>query len=293
MICRNKTLSVLILVAFFAGCGDDKSPESRQAEAQRALDKGECETAVSLFDTLQKEDLNNVDRRLDLSAAYLCRAGFSIQGLLKVVADFSKSTDKEGAKDALFKNITEQVSAIVPDTGLWRDSVCKSKALLGELNGTSTQWPCASKSDPVTKKVLLFGPNNPDAGYILSIVNLADATLTVADALNAISGIATCASTASCGALTSEDLLAIANSLLSAQQSISTATGTGGELSDTTGNLVFNADTDQSGALTDSEVLNYLLEQKIITNTNPVGVPPNCSLNPTTNKYACTPPPTP
>jgi hypothetical protein len=289
----GRTLLAVTLLAFFAGCGDENSPEARRAAAQRALDKGECATAVSLFDTLQKEEPSRVDLRLDLSAAYLCQAGFSVQGLLKVVTDFSK--DKEGTKNTLFKNITDQVSTLIPDTALWRANVCNSKALLGDVNQTT--WPCASKGKSLN--TVTYFKNDPDAGYILSIVNLADATLTVADAFSIASNITNCAgsttatSTTHSACLTTNDILSIVSSLIAAQQSVAAATGTGGELAQTTDNLLFNAnggkEVTANDPLEDEEVLNYLLTQKIIKNTDTVGLPPGCIFNRGTGKYECTP----
>ena len=256
-----KMLFVFMLVLALAGCGetsvfegigDDGSLEARQTAAQWALDKGDCNTSVTLFNTLQLEDPNNIDRKLDLSAAYLCQSGFSVQGLLDVVGDFSQN--KEGTKDNLFLKITKQVSTLIPDATVWKGNVCKSKFLLGEV--TQATWPCASTGD-LTK-------NGKDAGYILTIVNLADATLTIADALNTVAGIAVCTtnSTAASGCtLTTGDLLSVANSLLSAQRSVAVATGIGSDLSGTIENLVSNINNtsgnDGTATLTNSEVLNY------------------------------------
>ena len=294
-----------MLAAALAGCGEtsvleglghESSPEASRAEARRALDKGECAKAVSLFDTLQKEESNNVDLRLDLSAAYLCQAGFSVQGLLKVVSDFSK--DKEGTKNTLFKNITDQVSTLIPDTDLWRANVCNSKALLGEVNQKT--WPCASKG--TSMNTVSYFQNDPDAGYILSIVNLADATLTVADALNVVSGIADCASSGAATStkvttcLTTNDILSIVSSLLAAQQSSAAVTGTSGGLSETTDNLIFNANGGKNvtteDPLKDEEVLNYLLAQKIIKDPSTVVPPQGCIFNPdpVPGKYTCSTP---
>jgi len=284
---RNMMLAVVMAVSLF-GCGDENSQEARKIAAQQALDKGECGKAVTLFEALQKEDVNSVDLRLDLSAAYLCQAGFSVQGLLKVVSDFTTSTDKPAAKNSLFKTVTDQAATLIPDTALWQANVCRSKELLGTLQEDidNTTWPCASKTEKDAsgkEKAIVFN-NDLDAGYILTIVNLADATLTVVDALNTVAGVIGCVSsgtaTSTCQ-FTKDDLVSIANSLLAAQQAI-----TGGELFEVTGNLLFNAETDGQKGLSNAEVLNYLVAQKIVK-PGTVGIPANCTLDSATGKYVC------
>ena len=289
--------------SLYEGLGDDKSPEARRMEAQRALDKGDCAAAVALFEPLQAESLQDINHRLDLAAAYLCQAGFSVQGLLKVVSDFSK--DKAGTKNSLFKNITEQVSAIVPDKKLWQANVCQGKALLGmvQVDSKPDEWPCTSATDPQSKNIIFF-QNSRDTGYILTIVNLADATLTIVDAINTLNGVATCVKqtgviNSGCE-FTTTDLLSIASALLSAQQSVNAATGQGttdcsktqtSDISATTYNVICSADTSKDGVLKEDEVLNYLLTQKIITTTDTtnITVPSNCSFDSTQGKYTCTP----
>ncbi len=299
-----------LVLTLLTGCGDSlleglgnkNSTQSRQEEAQRALDKGECTKAVLLFDSLHKEDPNNMKLRLDLSAAYLCQAGFSVQGFLNVAAEFSK--DKQGTEATVFKKITEQ-TAIIPDTALWKASVCHSKDLLGDIvPDGDAKWPCTSASEGTgpTKRII-FTNNDKDAGYILTIVNLADATLTVVDVFNTINGAIDCtqasltAQTDTCQ-FTVDDLLSIGNSLLSAQQSIAAATGQTAtscnqnqteEVSQTTYNMFCSADNtgNKNGTLEKDEVLNYLVAQKIITDPNAVKAE-SCTYHPTTQKYTCT-----
>ncbi|HLG23115.1 MAG TPA: hypothetical protein VI382_09885, partial [Candidatus Manganitrophaceae bacterium] len=113
---------LFLLACFLGGCGDsnffesladDNSLEARREKAQQALDKGDCDTAVALFTDIQQGDPTNVDRRLDLSAAYLCRAGFSVPGLIRVAADFDPAA---GGVNGVFQKITAQVSTLIPDT---------------------------------------------------------------------------------------------------------------------------------------------------------------------------------
>jgi hypothetical protein len=299
-----KALFFLVLI-FLTGCGDSlleglgnkDSTQSRQEEAQHALDKGECAKAVPLFDSLHKEDPNNMELRLDLSAAYLCQAGFSVQGFLKVAAESSK--DQQGAESTVFKKITD---TLIPDKATWKEGVCQSKALLGKVQPDGNPaWPCYSAMD--SAKNVIFFNENKDAGYILTIVNLADATLTVVDVFNTINSAIDCAKaeattqTDTCH-FTVDDLLSIGNSLLSAQRSITAATGEKAtscsqnqteEVSQTTYNMVCSADGtgNNNGELERDEVLNYLVAQKIITNPDTVKAE-NCTYNPTTKKYTCT-----
>ncbi len=301
--------SVLLLLAgcaeesLFEGIADDQSPQAKRERAQEALDKSDCQTAITLFTELQAEDPNNVGSRLDLSGAYLCQSGFSVQGFLKVASDFQSTQDtatstdaKEAASDTLFKKITEQVSALIPDTVVWQANVCKSKELLGTLKDDGKPaWPCSSATKTVNGVVTAdFFKDNKDAGYLLSIINLADATLTVTDALNALNGVAQCAQTSAQAGqlkcqLTVDDLLTVVDSLKFSQQSITAATGVGGELFTPIDNIIFSADQtgNGDGNLNQGEVLNYLIDQKLITNPSVVAVPPTCTFTQNPPKYTC------
>lgn len=289
MVHHNRFFILALLpILLLAGCADDNTPEAKRVAAQKALDKGDCQTAITLFSELQAGDSESVARRLDLSAAYLCQAGFSVQGFLKVVAN---SNGGEIGTSTLLADITEQVSTLIPNTEIWQANVCKSKALLGEVDKTT--WPCRSLSKVGTSTPSFF-KDDKDAGYILSIVNLADTVLTITDVLNVVQGIAECVQQEgvqtgqiTCN-ITTDDLFAVVNSLLFAKDAAVAATGQGGgELSGTIDSLVSAADLDDNKELSNAEVLNYLVTQGTLKDPTVVGVPANCTYTQNPIEYTC------
>ncbi len=273
-------LSSLFLLT---GCGEsvlkslenDQTLQAKQEAAQVALDQGDCQTAIDLFWELQTNDPENLNHRIDLSGAYLCQAGFSTKGFLKVASDFLSTqatgtkAEQEAAEARLFKRLIENGSGVIPDEMIWKSNLCKSKALLGTV--TNPVWPCPSATE---NGVPSFFHNNADAGFFLGIVNLADVTLTLADALNTI---------------TANDLSSAIQALIFAQQSTATVTGTKDQgLLRTINNIVAASDTNGDGRLNNEEMLNYLVAQKLVDPSNPsLVVPPNCVRTGNPVQYIC------
>jgi hypothetical protein len=310
---RIQTFAIFLLLATLLGCGDesllegvanDSSPEAKRIAAQQALDKSDCQPAIDLYSEVQASDPDGVASRINLSAAHLCAAGFSVRGFLDVAADFvtkqsSGSTEQQtAAKDSVLKDLITNSSTLIPGGDEWKINVCKSKALLDDIATNDTgsitlkSWPCSSRTGNATSTVSYR--SNPDAGYLLSIIEVADATLTLSNALRAINGVIQCSQTATTTqtvdrskcTFTTSDLITTAQSLLAARQSIVASTGDKGQLYRPIDNILFSADTSGNGQLDDAEVLNYLVSQKLIT-SNTVGVPANCTSTGTPPKYTC------
>lgn len=118
-------------IAFgLAGCGDhnnyfgsiagDNSIEAKVQEAQIALDQGDCQTAINGFTAGYNHEPNDVGIRVNLAAAYACRAGFNVPALIRVGADFIDS-GKTADQFDLFKAISDSAVDFVsaswdPDT---------------------------------------------------------------------------------------------------------------------------------------------------------------------------------
>ncbi len=286
---------LLTAVLLLSGCGDhnnlfgsladDNSKQAKLEEAQQALDKGDCQTAIDGFTDVFNSDPGDTGVRINLSAAYLCKAGFSVTGLLKVAADFNSSSSGAATSDDLFQRITAQVSALIPDTAVWKASVCEAKKLLGGDPNQTTSWPC--QSTQVGGTVAVYN-NDPDAAFTLSIVNLVDAVLTVADVLDTLNGIAECVqSEATTCTLTGEQVLAIGNSLLASSDAIVAAVGLDSSVTDAIDNVVNTVDADGNGQISDPELASYLLNQGITTDPNVVSGT-SCTYNSGTGAYSCT-----
>ncbi len=288
----NRIYALLLLTfLFLTGCGDtslfkaiadDNSLAAKKQSAQEALDRSDCQTAINLFTELQANDPNNVAPRLDLSAARLCAAGFSVRGFLDIAATFNTNNANT---DPLFKKLIDQNTTVIPNADIWKTNVCESKGLLGKV--TSATWPCSSVIPPSGTTPFFFN-NDKDAGYLLSIVNIVDATLTVSNILSTFNSIQQCILTNTPdkkNCFTPTDLSTVVESLVSAQQSITASTGTTG-VSQTINNILTSANTD-GGSLSSAEVLNYLVIQKLINPSTTTAA--GCTFGGAPPVYTCIP----
>lgn len=105
---------------YFGSIADDKSTEAKVQEAQIALDHGDCQAAIDGFTAGYNHDPNDVKIRINLAAAYACRAGFNVPALIRVGADFIAS-GKTADQFDLFKAISDSAVDFVsaswdPDT---------------------------------------------------------------------------------------------------------------------------------------------------------------------------------
>lgn len=174
-----------------AGCGDknvlsgfsdDGSKQAKLEEAQKSLDKGECQNAVALFSELQTGEPTDINLRMSLSAAYMCQAGFDVVSLVAISADFTSGTV---SGNNLFQTILEKAVSSIKST--WPEDLDMSEGLL-------TDNPKASP--PVAYQ------SNDDVAFNLAIVNMVKAILTVADILNYVNGIANCVAQAGSASFT-------------------------------------------------------------------------------------------
>lgn len=158
-----------------SGLADENSTQAKLEKAQAALDDGQCQTALALYGQLQAADSASVARRLDLSAAYLCAAGFDVTAFIKVAAAFGAGTV---ANTKVFETIANQ--AVSSMSATWPANLGDAELLLADdLSAT-----------PPT----VFN-NDPDAAFNLAIVQTVKAVLTVTDILNYLNGMVDCAAT--------------------------------------------------------------------------------------------------
>lgn len=162
----------------FEGIAEDDSRQAKIEAAQIALDKEDCQTALNLFTEAYGSNPSGVKERIDLSAAYVCKAGFRPTALLDVAADFKASqiTDTQ-----LFNKIADKTIVSLDST--WDDDIGEAKELLAQ--------------DPNTNPPVAYN-NNPDAGFNLSIVVFLEGVMTVVDILNFVDGIVDCPTVTDC-----------------------------------------------------------------------------------------------
>ncbi len=188
-------IAVGVLGGLLASCGDnnmlsgfadDGSPEAKLALAQAALDSGDCQTAVTLYGELQAADTSSVARRLDLSAAYLCAAGFDVREFIEVAALFGSDTV---TNTQVFEQIAD--AAVTSMSASWPTEIAAAETLLA--SDLAANPPTSYNADA-------------DAAFNLAIVETVKAVLTVSDILNYVDGVVDCA--AAQGAITGCDITA-------------------------------------------------------------------------------------
>jgi len=142
---------------FFGSIADDTSTDAKIEDAQIALDKGDCQAAIDGFTSAFNHDPANVGYRVNLAAAYTCRAGFNIPALIRIVADYIS----QGQSDSfnLFAAIAESAVKLVSTT--WPNDT--SQAILYLRDPDSNLLTTTECSPPP------FG-NNSDAAFNEAIV---------------------------------------------------------------------------------------------------------------------------
>jgi hypothetical protein len=130
-----------LMALWFAGCGDnnnmlggladDSSIQAKTQDGQAALDQGDCQAAINNFTEVYDHDPNDVKARINISAAYACRAGFSATTLIRIAADFIASGQSVDQFN-LFKAIADDV---VPHaSATWDADTAQALSYLTDLN---------------------------------------------------------------------------------------------------------------------------------------------------------------
>ncbi|MBI3810956.1 MAG: hypothetical protein HY283_01945 [Nitrospirae bacterium] len=210
---------------FLGGLADDHSLDAKLEEAQIALDKGDCQTAIDGFTAGFNDDPNNVGIRVNLAAAYTCRAGFNVTELIRVGAKFASST-QTADQFKLFKTIADAAVQLVSAT--W------------DADTTTAIGFLTDKTLPPTGgcKLAPFA-NNPDAAFNEAIIETIRAVMAVTELKNAAGVILT-------GSITDAVAKPIGSALVDADQGIACADSIVG------GNVV--VDTDVAKAIHDLNV---------------------------------------
>jgi len=241
----------------FSACGDanllsglaaEDSDQAKLEKAQAALDEGDCPTALTLFAELQASDSTRVDRRIDLTAAYLCRAGFDVQAFVEVAAEFGVN---DVADTELFRSVATRTVATIAST--WPEDLSAAEALLA--------------NDPTATPLTAF-QGNDDAAFSLAIVQAVKAVLTVSDILNLVNGLVDCAASQGAAAfancqITAQNMAEIMDALETSSDLLD-AVGVSSEVRDTIATMVadINAvDGDSTNAVTCADMTSYLANQ--------------------------------
>ncbi len=231
-----------------SGLADEKSTQAKLEKAQIALDAGDCQTALTLFGELQAAEPTRVDRRLDLAAAYTCKAGFDITTLIDVAASLASNTITSAT---VFEQIANKSVTTLSTT--WPQDLDAAVALLAV--------------DPAVHPPTAF-QNNPDAKFNLAIVDAIRAVLTVADILNYVSGVVDCAVAQGSSAftncqITAANVLSVVNGLQDAS-AVLTSLGVSSNVTSAINTVVTdlnNVDGNPNNAVTCADLKTYLQNQ--------------------------------
>jgi hypothetical protein len=173
----------------FSGLADEGSTQAKLETAQAALDDGDCQTALTLYGELQTADPSSVARRLDLSAAHLCAAGFDIRAFIEVAAQFGIGAVSD---TDVFETIAN--SAVAAINASWPAELGAAETLLAD--------------DLTSAPPMAFNNNDADAAFNLAIVQAVKAVMTVSDILNYVNGAVDCAATQGSNAFTNCEITA-------------------------------------------------------------------------------------
>ena len=170
-----------MMVLLLAGCGehnnfldsiaDDDSIEAKIEEAQMALDRGDCQAAIDGFTEAFNDDPGSVANRLDLAAAYACRAGFSVTELIRIAANFISSGSANSVEFDLLKLIVDNAIRVVSDT--WPQDTLAAIDFLTD-DGLTPIGVC--DRPPFA--------NDPDAAFNRAIISLIRATTSISTLLD-------------------------------------------------------------------------------------------------------------
>jgi hypothetical protein len=234
----------------FSGLADDDSDQAKLEEAIKALDDGDCEKAIDLFAELQADDPERVDRRLNLSAAYLCQAGFNVAKMIEIAAELA---GQEITENELFQAIADRAVEIVSPT--WPEDTADAIEVLRDPD-----------AQPTGLCPIVPFKSDPDAAFNLSIAELVRATVAIVDFTEYAEGAALS------GQVDDDEAEIIGEALLAASDAIlCTNDLLGGGILDTAvadlivqiSNDLHNIDGDPNNALTAADVENYLCDQGV------------------------------
>ncbi len=160
---------------FLGSLADDTSIEAKIEEAQIALDQGDCETAINGFTSAFNDDPNNVGIRVNLAAAYTCRAGFNVTALIRIGADYVSKGQNDQFN--LFKAIADAAANLTSDS--WNEDTNDAIRLLTADNVTIIpgSYDCAPYN------------NDPDAAFNQAIVFAIRAVMAVATLQDLVTGV--------------------------------------------------------------------------------------------------------
>lgn len=173
---------------FFGSLADDHSIEAKIQEAQIALDRGDCQTAINGFAAAYNHDPNNVDTRIKLAAAYACRAGFNVTELIRIGADFV-SSGQDADQFNLFKAITDTAANLVSTT--WDADTTTAVSLLEDDSlpptGGCDPAPFAYDPDAAFNQAIIYTIRGVMA--VTTLQDLATAVILTGEITPAVAGV--------------------------------------------------------------------------------------------------------
>jgi hypothetical protein len=202
-----------LMAVWFSGCGDnnnllggladDNSIQATTQDGQAALDRGDCQTAINNFAEVYNHAPSDVKSRINLSAAYACRAGFSATTLIRIASDFIAS-GQSADQFNLFKAIADDVVPHVSAT--WNADTIQALSYLTDLNlpvtGSCSPAPFAYNSDAAfhaaiistARSVLALSQIQGPTSDVIQISLITPTVVTqIGDALSAADGGMACA----------------------------------------------------------------------------------------------------
>ncbi|MBI3609106.1 MAG: hypothetical protein HY204_00175 [Nitrospirae bacterium] len=204
----------VILFLVTAGCAPDKnSTQAVLEEAQMALDKGDCQKAIDGFTEVFNRDPGDTGVRINLAAAYACRAGFNPTALIRVSADYASSLN--AAQFSLFKVVADNAAKLISSS--WDPD---TKSAISYLTYPPGQEP--PNTATASCQLVPYGLSQ-DAAFNLTVVETVRAVMAVMAYTNYVAG--TGASATSIDRLTPTDLDTIQAIMNEADTSLS-CTGT-------------------------------------------------------------------
>jgi hypothetical protein len=201
---------------WFGSLADKNSSAAKIQEAQTALDKGDCQTAINGFTEAFNKDPNDVGIRVNLAAAYSCRAGFNPTALISAASDYA-SSNKDAAQFGLFKLVADNAARLVvpcqdgngaPISPCWDTDTKKAESLLSETNPDTAS----------TCSLLPIGLSQ-DAAFNLTVVETIRAVMAVMDLTKYVADLGTV--TVDINSITSEALNFIQTIMGTADQTLS------------------------------------------------------------------------
>ena len=174
-------ISIFLVAIFIIGCKDNQEVNCR-FEVQKAIDKGEFNTAINKLENECRASFSSSDLNYNLATAYMGAAGYSVSDVVSIVANSNQNTNafasllngaskntKSYSIEYLTKAKTYYLKSISQDTNASLSSICADPNL---------------NSLPRVSNVCLYGSLLLVSKLTSTVSLLSDDITSVVDALN-------------------------------------------------------------------------------------------------------------